>query len=181
MGTKIPTPEHGNDCAACFSAGETPEFIWVMFDGVKVGDPPGSYQVPNGCLFKCVQSEIDPCLWEYNPSGPGWVCSVYRSVATGRWHVTLTVWAGGSHFTGWRAGCPSEHDIFANVYWSPIWWHGWDGVATIMWMTTVLALLDALVIPQSNTLMEMFLIDELKTVYKFCNRKYSINQCIEIE
>lgn len=181
MGTPVKEPEFGNDCIACWDAGETPKFVYVMFDGVLKGDPPDSVQVPNGHLFKLEQDPASPCHWHYQETGPTWKVSVWRSAITGNWFVTLDYWLVGSHFHGSIDDCPAEQAIFENTYWNKLIRKGYDGVASILWMDEALDLVEALNMPIEGTMMEYFLIDELVPVYKFCNVRYGINQCVELE
>lgn len=180
MGLHTDPVPPGDDCIACWDAGETPSYIYVIFDGVLKGDVPGAQQPPNGRIFKCDQNVGDPCLFEFNPVGAGWRVQLRRTVAPERWHVSLN-FSGLAHFTGVNAGCPSEHDIWTNILWSPIWWAGYNGVATIFWMEEALELMELMGIPiEPDTFMEFFVKDESKPVYKFCNQRFSINTKAEI-
>lgn len=178
MGIKINPPEYGNDCAHCWDPGETPEFIYVMFEGVKKGDVVGSQIPPNGHIFKCIQDPAAPCIFNYNKAGAGWQVEFARAAGTGRWHMKL--WHDGhSHFTGWLPDCPEEHDIWTNLLWTPIFHPGYDGVATVFWLDEARTLMAAMNIPdESGTFMEFFLKDESDPVYKFCNTRYGINHTI---
>lgn len=175
MGTPIEEIEYGNDCLLGWEAGNTPKFVYVMFDGVKLGFPVGSKQVPNGVLFKCEQKVGVPCQWFYNEVGPGWMVDVKITADPFRSHISMTYVVGMSHFTGWVPGAFAEHDIFLNTYHDPWRFRGVDGVATIFWMESALELIDAFLLPASGTFLEFFLKDESVPAYKFCNIRLGMN------
>lgn len=176
MGIKIEPPEYGNDCLHCWGVGETPEFIYVTFSGVKKGDVPGSEQPPNGDYFKCMQQAGDPCEFVFNPSGFGWMVRLWRAPADGKWFVTLA-YDRVQHFNAWNAGCQSEHAWWSNLLWSPIWWAGWGGWAWIFWLDAARSIVSAMNYPlDGNTNVEFFVKDGTEPVYKFCNLKYGLNQ-----
>lgn len=181
MGTRIIQPPPGDDCIFCWDADETPKFLYVMFDGVKLGWPFGSKQVPNGHLFKCEQDDERPCQWWYHELGPGWMVDVKRTPANGWWHISLNYIGVGSHFTGFIRECPAEHSIFNNTYLNPAIFRGYDGVATVIWMEAALELVEAMNMPNTQTFLELFTKDELFPVYKFCNTRYGMNQKFLIE
>jgi len=178
MGIRIEPPVLGNNCLPCWDAGETPGFVYIIFLGVKKGDVPGAQQPPNGEYFKCPQNPLSACEFVCNPGGVGWMVRVWRDPGSGRWFVTLA-FDLVQHFNAWNAGCPSEHDGWSNLLWSPIWWAGYGGFAYIFWLVAARALVESMNIPtDEGTFMEFFMKDGTDPVYKFCNLKYVINQTI---
>lgn len=176
MGTRIIQPPAGNDCIACWPAGETPAHVFVQFSGVKQGDLVGSKQLPNDHLFKCVQDDVVPCDFFYNKDGPGWQISFFRRPQDGRWVISAFYFGVGTHFDDSQPGCPSEHDIWENDNNVPWAFFGWDGIATVIWMKAALELVASMNMPNTATFLELFVKDELFPVYKFCNTRYGMNQ-----
>lgn len=180
MGIRIIPREFANDCIACWDAGETPAFIYVAFLDVLPGDIPGSVSIANAFWFKCIQNEASPCDFWYNRAGPGTIVEINRSIATGRWHVNASVDAK-SVFTGWVPGCPTEKSVWTNLQNNPAAFFGWAGFAYCFWMETATELLVGLNLPDNgDTFLEVFVKDDTKLVYKFCNVKYRMNQLIEL-
>lgn len=57
-----PPPDPGDDCLACWPAGETPEKVYVHFTGIKIGATwvPGLGEPPNQ-VWTLLQAA--PCSW----------------------------------------------------------------------------------------------------------------------
>lgn len=184
MGEPIPTPpiDYADDCPACtipagplWEAGETPEYMYVYFDGIKkcfwfVDDP------PNGLTFKLHQHETNKCLWltEWG------LYRVFLYMALG-WPLgsKIQVLDSGNqiHFHADSVPCPEETHIFNNTpgHFPPPPDFP-EGVAVIHWMGIVLGLVLAFSLPTASTIMhEIFLKDEVQVVHKFCFPKYGMN------
>lgn len=180
MGTRIEPPELCNHCPPCWDANETPKFVWVMFSGVSKGNPLGSEQVPNGHIFKLDIDLTGPCYFSHNMLGAGWRLMFFRSAMTAKWWVSL-YYGPRQHFSGSRPGCPSEFDVWNNLYVDPNVSFGYGGVATVWWGSIVEDTADLLNIPvEPGTFYEVFLKDESKIVLKFANLNYRLNQTIEL-
>ncbi len=180
MGIRIVEPQIGNPCWCHPEPVNTPYLIYVHFS--ELVQCPGKVQPPNGHTFVCYQDEGVPCTWKSQAEGMGWRVYVYYHCMQNQTEILLTDLDDNNYFDGVINGAAPEHFIFSNIYGGCAPGQlAYDGVATLFWMDTVQWLIAAMGIPNDgNTFLEVFLKDEVHTVYKFCNRKYSMNQTIQV-
>lgn len=62
-----PPLEVGSNCALCFSAGETPKYLYMLVKGIQANPSnPPSYPVPPNGLWRIEQ--VIACGWSYVPA-----------------------------------------------------------------------------------------------------------------
>lgn len=181
MGEPITSPdaEYGNDCNACTPAlwpvGKTPASVWLLFDGLtSCGRSP--FHPPNGLLLKLDQVPGTPC-W-YRHRGTGWDADFYASrPGPGDSYVQLVDANGWFWFVGTGAHCPAEHTSFVNDQFMCLFmWAAYGGSATVLWNTTVLALVKYFGLkPGSSLFLELFDAPSSDIVYKYCDRYQRTN------
>lgn len=69
MGIKVPPlpPPPGNDCLWCYDPGETPSELWAVFSDIGTGETWNPLlPCPPNRAFRLFQSDIYPCMWEYD-------------------------------------------------------------------------------------------------------------------
>lgn len=180
MGIRVVPPEHGDDCAACWSANLTPKFIWVCFLDIVKGNNPACEDPPNGHWFKCEQDAVDACLFTYGDGVSGWFVQTYRSAVTGNWHITLD-YEGSDFFTGFISTCPDIDDVWTNLLNNPAVFCGNGGYGYLFWMDAVVDLIDDLELPNDgNTFVEAHVKNGTTLVYKFCNIGFNMNVKVEL-
>jgi len=82
MGIPWPPPDflRGDDCLACYPAGETPKLLYATVEGVSdCGNYPGVLCDPNG-IWTLTQSPVIPCQWA---SGSGLFRALYQASTGG--------------------------------------------------------------------------------------------------
>lgn len=180
MGIRIVQPEIGDPCWCHPVDTLTPRLIYVHFTGLE--QCPGKAQPPNGHTFTCYQDEGQACTWKSDTDAMGWRVYVYYLCGQNQTEILLTDTDDSNYFDGVVNGFAEEHTIFSNIYGGCApGQNSFNGVATLFWLAAVTWLMEGMGIPDDgNTFMEFFLIDEVHPVYKFCNVKYGVNQCIRL-
>lgn len=176
---------YGDDCASCFAAGKTPEFVYVRFITIvgcdRAGPPPQKIP-PNDRLFKLPQHPTIPCEWYYNQSG--WEVE-YRAFfpATGGSYLDLYDENGMLYFRDHRDACEPEGTVFHNEILDCLGAdYGSGGIAVVTWSPQATQLLEDLnIVKSADLFMELFPRPDGKLVYKFCRIAESSNIKILLE
>lgn len=126
MGIPIDPPIYGDDCLACFAAGETPEYMWLMFSDVLLGDDWQSGDPPAPHGPKLLQQGGNPCLWFLND--PPFYYQFVINV--GPFHISSSFAGGAAQWFAdtWPGGCLYKGDNQLN---QPIAHHYYGGSAQV--------------------------------------------------
>lgn len=177
MGTPIPPepPPHGDDCLHFPEPTETPHEIYVYFWGMVVC-PFALELPPNMHLFTLVQNDAIPCLWEYENAAFGFtiVLDIQTITPMG---LELRHTDTSPYFRAELDGPPAEHQVFTNLQdVCPPTNYAHSGWATMFWLKAARAVINDMNLPtESNIMLEFFVTDEHKPVYKFCFPRYGMN------
>ena len=176
MGEPITSPnlDYGADCNSCtparWAVGKTPASVWFHFSDItSCGRSPHS--IPNGMLIRLDQNPASPC--HYQTPGAGWVADWWPGRGgTNDSYIQLVDPTGWFWFVGRGAFCPAEHSSYDNDQFMCLFaWAAMGGTATVIWNTTVLALVEAFGLRAGSDLMlEILDAPTNDLVYKFCDR-----------
>lgn len=190
MGTPLPDQpiDYGDDCVVCrdapyerWAAGETPHYVYVRFSGL-VKCVWGTYEPPNGQVFRLEQDPVWPCLWFL--IGTKWTVQFLPATRVPLLsQIVLRDEFAQLYFDGFSVACPPEMQVFDNslVACNP-GNQSKDGEATIAWNSTALSIAKAMVLPFDPQLMtEMFITPTDVPVFKYCNPRFGVNVKIKFE
>ena len=186
MGLNLPDPVpiYGDDCIGCtpglFPPGETPSFIFVLFENIK-----SCYQsphtVPETMLCKLYQVPGLPCRYRHN--GTVWKADLFIARGgTGDSFLGLFDEFGWVHFVSRGAYCPPEFTIFENEQFLCLYqWASHKGTAIMFFDDTIARLIDSFGLQPGKTLfLESFdgsggfMIQKFCDLYQRTNIKFKI-------
>lgn len=178
MGIQPQPTEFGNDCLACFSAGETPKWLKCFFAGIERGNNwfPAAGEPPNG-YHDLLQKPGSPCTWNDDPP-------VFPS-------VTYTI-SGANSFLSCRTSIPVTAFIsnpavgcvqgFSNNFSTPvgnIFYGGWGHVITSIQIASIIELVTPLADP--NPRMEYFPVSATQAVVRYAGKRDSTLVCMLVD
>jgi len=172
------TPPPGNACWCHPEFLYTPAVIYVQFWGMVQC---GVFELPpNGHLFSCFQDPVYPCKWANVPGAYGWEIVVWYYCGSNQTAIYMGRSETPNFFQGVCNGFAVEHTVFPNTWSACNHIYGaHSGFATLFWLQAANDLLAWMALPNDgNTFMEFFMTSENKPIYKFCNKRYSLNQKI---
>lgn len=175
MGRKIPNPDpiYGDDCNLCtparFPIGETPAFIFVLFEGIKTCYK-SPYAFPGSMLMKLYQQSGSPC--HYRSKGTGWFGELFLARPG---HVDSFL--GLADPDGWvwfvcrGPYCPAEFTIYENEHFMCLYqWAGSSGTGIMYFDNTILRIADSFgLTPGESLFHESFNDIDGPLVLKFCD------------
>lgn len=179
MGIKVdPTdPQICENCWHMIEPLETPCQIFVYFWEVEFC--PGRQVPPNLHVFTCFQDDENPCTYDSGDLPMGWRVTVLWGVAPNDTKIYLWDEFGFMYFRGTFNGSAVEHDVFDNDLVDcdpPELIGGKFGYAMLFWKKAAVQLIEDMNLPTDvKVLMEFFVSDDHKPIYKFCIPKYSMN------
>lgn len=178
MGTRIEIDDPVSaDVCACFpTPNETPYKILMYFWGMA--KCPAGIQPPNGRLFTLFQNDGDPCQWDSDCAGSGWIIRLNYLCGQNQTEIYLSDLTPENYFHGLRNGFPNEHTVFPNqIIHCGFNQLATDGFCTFFWLEAAVHLLSNMRLPNDGyTFMEFFMKDDIDPVYKFCNTIWGLNQ-----
>lgn len=172
---------YGDDCLACFDAGETPKYLYVRFSGI-VQCPAGPSIPPNDRVFKLTQNAEAACYYRYDSAD--WGIGVDLNAAPNPTDILLMsgdeLW---SYFSRQDPDKIEEGKVYSNDYVGcPAWRGGKDGICVITWSPQATEVLASINMAKGNNLfMELFPKADGKLVYKFCRLQDATNVAILYE
>lgn len=186
MGTRVPSPivEKGDDCVYCtpalWSAGETPQFVYLTFSGV-LNCGLSHHGPENGRTFKLEQDPVNYCYWVFD-DGIYHVRFWARYPGESYGQVRLSDHAGWCFFISNFTYCPPDLTVVSNAQNSCILsYAGAGGHCIISYMDTVAWLaLEFGLEPGPDLFSELFLHPDGHVVVKLCNRKLRTNIAIKL-
>lgn len=177
MGTPIDRddPIWGVNCPKFAVPAETPETIYVYFWDIEPC-PGALIPPPNMHLFTLHQDDVIPCIWNYDNADFGFTVLLDLQTVT-PWGLELRHQDLSAYFIGQTHGAPSEHDVVTSTLdVCGLGNYGAIGFATLFWKVAAVKLITDMNLPSdSQILMEFFVTDAHKPVYKFCLPKYGMN------
>lgn len=174
---------YGDDCAACFPAGETPLQLYARFSGMsKCPGMGGAPDPPNLKIFVLTQHALAPCVW----SGTDGVFDVFWRAnwggGAGHSHLNLRVELWGDYFDT----IPGDIDSCTMAFSNQSVCNG--GVAATGGAGAVYTTLEAAAAGQAMNIqasdrlnVEVFPVDGDHTVFKYCHKPSSTNIKIKYE
>jgi len=177
MGTIIDPILSKVECLNWDPPEDTPLHIYAIFWEVLEGDEPGAFPPPNLHCFKLVQTELEPCVWEYLNTDFGWKVLV-GVTPTQTWIDLQDTINPANHYFGRTLDLspPHEYCTFSNIYQHEFGNYGYGGFAFIFWLDLVKWTVSALGMDHVNDVMlETFPIDESNMIIKLCSKTLTVN------